>query len=128
MKEVLETVINYLETTPLEEVVRTWVKYNTPENNVGATMEELLDNNLDKDPINPLEVLEIMRNLYKIDYKHITKDIHGICVWTKHPTFDEIYHRYMIESLSTLTYRELEENDYHNKTIDWKGKTIYSLE
>lgn len=128
MKEVFEEMKNYLETTPLEEVVRTWLKYNTPENNVGATMEEFLDDNLDKDTISPLEVLEMMRNTTKIDFKHITKYNDVICVWTEEPRFSKFYDSYIHETALVYMFREFEENDYHNKTIDWKGKTIYSLE
>ena len=128
MKEVFEEMKNYLETTPLEEVVRTWLKYNTLENNVGATMEEFLDNNLDKDTISPLEVLEIMRSTKKIDFKYITIDIDGICVWKDEPVFSEFFESYMTEPSYVCTFSSVEENDYHNKTIDWKGQTIYSLE
>lgn len=123
MKEVLEAMKKYLETTPLEEVVRTWMKYNTPENNVGVTMEEFLDDN----SISPLEVLENMRNLLKIDFKHITKDMDGIVVWASKPFFDNSYGCYISKFPNEGLYKEINENDF-KKPINWNDKDIYSLE
>jgi hypothetical protein len=123
MKEVLEATKHYLETTPLEEVVRTWMKYHTPENNVGLTMEEFLDANINSNEISPLEVLENMRNLYKIDFKHITKDIDGIVVWVEKPVLDNFYGCYISKGL----YKEIDQNEF-NTPINWNGKDIYSLE
>lgn len=127
MKQVLEEMKRYLETTPLEEVVRTWMKYHTPENNVGVTMEEFLDANVNSNEISPLEVLENMRNLYKIDFKHITKDMDGIVVWVNKPFFDNSYGCYISKLPNEGLYKEIDENEF-NAPINWNGKDIYSLE
>lgn len=128
MKEVLEAMKHYLETTPLEEVVRTWMKYHTPENNVGVTMEEFLDVNINSNEISPLEVLENMRNLYKTDFKHITIDNDGVWVWVGEPVFSHFYKCFIAKTPETGLEEEVDINIYYPKTINWKGQVIYSLE
>lgn len=128
MKELLEEMKRYLETTPLEEVVRTWMKYHTSENNVGVTMEEFLDANINSNEISPLEVLENMRKRDNKDYKYITIDTDGICVWMYKPNFIEPLKKYIENTFNVGNFEYVIYKDYHSKTINWNGKDIYSLD
>jgi len=129
MNNFYEELKQYLETTPREEVLKTWEKYNTPENNVGVTMDDFLENCVPK-LISPLEVLTMMRDKYRDKCKYITRDwdMNGdecIIIWQDKPTKCEGRSIYTVQEGDMLHITK-EMIDY--KVIDWKDKTLYSLE